>query len=124
MNNKHDPRTRLIADTFHDDWTGGPTTAFARRAAAHARTRRAVRRALMTSSALTVIALVFFFSTHRSPLAYVVTVASLSSARPIAPKTPAYEIISDTEFEGLMGDRPLLILPQKNGEEKIVLLDR
>lgn len=132
--NKSDPRARLVAETFHDDWAGGPTATFARRAAAHARTRRTARRVIVAAGAVTALALAFFVSTRRTPLAPstapAVTLASTSAARslasatPFAPKTPAYEIISDAEFEALLSDRPLLILPQQGGAKKFVLLDR
>ena len=122
MNNKPDPRARLVAETFHEDWTGGPAALFARRAAAHARTRRAVRRALVAGGAVAGLAFVFFFSTRRTP--FVPPPAPVVSAAPLAPKAPAYEIISDAELATLLGERPLLILPLQGGAKKFVLLDR
>lgn len=95
---------------------------FARRATAHARARRTARRVAVTAGAVTALAFAFFFSTRRTTLAP--TLSPLASATPLVPKTPAYEIISDAEFETLLGDRPLLILPQHGGAKKFVLLDR
>lgn len=130
--NKSDPRAHLVAETFHADWTTGPAAVFARRAAAHARTRRIVRRIVLAGSAAAALALAFSISTHRTPTASrpapaVSTAVPLSATAPrisLAQKTPAYEIISDTEFETLLRDRPLLILPREPEGRRIVLLAR
>ncbi len=120
MNDHADPRARLVADSFHDNWADGPARGFARRAAAHARTRRAVRRAVAGGGALVAIVTVFFFAARRPAT----TSAGGELSAATAPAARAYEIISDQEFEELLRDRPLLILPQQNGGRTIVLLAR
>ena len=118
MNDKNDPHARLVAETFHDDWSEGPASEFALRAAAHARTRRTLRRAAATGGALLAIANGIFFAT-RHPLATPSLVATvMSTAKP----TLGYEIISDDELVALLRDRPLLILPQERGDRRFVLL--
>ena len=118
MNDRNDSRARLVAETFHDDWSEGPASEFALRAAAHARTRRTLRRAAATGGALVAIAAGVFFAT-RHPQA----TSSLVAAVVFTAKPPlAYEIISDDELVALLRDRPLLILPQERGDRRFVLL--
>lgn len=142
-----DRRARLMAETLHENWTDGPPAEFARRAAAHARRRRTARKAALTiTGTLALAALVAIFSDQRftlstSPTPIVSTVPTLAptpatpaaamrsspaavsaSSTSVAKITPAYEIISDIEFEALMRDRPVLILPQQDGTQKIVVL--
>jgi len=121
MNDAPDDRERLLAETLHGDWTGGPAGAMPRRAAAYARRRHAVRRASLALAAAATVAAVFLFVQRaHSPLT--------PSAPPVAVVPPSahpgYEIISDDELVATLRDRPLLVLPQENGTKKIVLLDR
>ena len=115
MNDPRDKRTRLLAETLHGDWTGGPAAEMAQRAAAHARRRRASQRTTLVITAAAVVGAVIFAG-HRP-----------RSAVPPPPTSVAqrgYEIISDDELVAQLRDRPLLVLPQENGAPKIVLLDR
>jgi len=87
----------------------------AKRAAAHARRRRALKRASLTLTvAAAMIAAIAVGRRARLPSAF--------APAPIAPA--AYEVISDDELVALLHDRPLLVLPQENGAKKIVLLGR
>jgi hypothetical protein len=116
MNNPPDDRTRLLAEMLHGDWTSGPAAEMARRAAAHARLRRTVRRSAVAAGVVAAIAVTLFFSPRRPALAPASVVTTAAK--------PAYEIISDEELLATLRDRPLLVLPQENGTKKIVLLDR
>lgn len=116
----NDPRPReeqLLAELFHDDWADGPAAAFARHAAALARTRRRLRSVAALGAAVGGVLLVaaFVFTRHRAA-------APLVTSRSAPP--PAYDIISDRELLARLHDRPILILPKQNGVEKFVLLDR
>lgn len=132
MNKPHDPRDHLLADALHDDWTSGPASAMARRAAASARRRRAVRRGAVAIGSAALIAFASFTLSRESPA---LPVRQLSPASPnaiaqVAPavaaapaeKTPGYEIVSDEEFFALLRDRPLLVLPEEKGAKKFVVL--
>lgn len=124
MSEKPDPRTRLVAETFHDDWTTGPASTFARAAAAHARRRRAIRRTLATTAAaVAVLIAVFTFAPRRvvpnppPPM----TPPPLVLASKIS---PAYEIISDDELFATLRTRPLLVLPNEPADRRYVVLNR
>lgn len=137
MNEQPDPRTRLLADSLTNDWANGPTSDFARRAAAHARRHRALRRALFTGSVAAAVA-VFAFIAMRppisapaaQPISHILTASSGASliARTVSPevsdskKSPAFEILSDEEFSRELHDRPVLILPEEREGHRIVLL--
>ena len=118
MNDKNDPRARLVAETFHDDWSEGPASEFALRAAAHARTQRFLRRAFATGGAFVAVATGLFFTTIRRPAAP----PAVSSVAVVTKPAAAYEIISDDELIRLLRDRPLLILPQERADRRFVLL--
>ena len=118
MNDPHssDARRRLLADTLQDDWSEGPAAAMAQRAAAHARQRRRLRRAVV-GSGLLAAAFTLAWSLRHSP-----------SAEPPPPaqtiaRAPGYEIISDDEMQALLGNRPVLVLPRENHAPQIVLLE-
>jgi hypothetical protein len=121
MTNRPDNRTRLLAETLEGEWTAGPAATMARRAAAHARRRRTIRRAsvVLTSGAL--IATLLMVS-RRAPAPVAPLPARVAMAPAVAPL--GYEIISDEELLATLRDRPLLVLPQENGAKKIVVLDR
>ncbi len=115
MNDSPDPRARLLAETLHGDWCDGPMAAIARRAAAHARWRRRVRRgSLALTTAAVLGAAVFLIPRHSPPLS--------STLVPIVPR--GYEIISDDELLARLRDRPLLVLPRENGTKTVMLLGR
>ncbi len=121
MTENPDPRARLVAETFNDDWNTGPGSTFARHAAAHARRRRAMRRALAAGGALSVaFAVVVFSARFRVPP----NRPDVSNDLPLASVSPAFEIISDDELMIALRNRPLLVLPQETGARKFVLLDR
>lgn len=120
---RHDPRSRLLAETFSDDWEHGAAADFARRAAAHARRRHHVRRAIFPVASFAAAALAAAWFAH----------GPIPSARaPVAPTEPpvaknpfpVYEIISDAELEAALRDRPVLILPRDSARPRIVLLQR
>ncbi|MCX6956805.1 MAG: hypothetical protein NTV51_32165 [Verrucomicrobia bacterium] len=139
MSEKPDPRTRLVAETFADDWASGPAATFALRAAAHARRRRTVRLvALGGSLATAAIAAVFVVvrpstsapavpSVSTTPLSPTVpsAAAPLTLATPLGSKvSPAFELISDDELFAELRGRPVLILPQEPEGRRIVVLAR
>lgn len=113
MSLNEDKRTRLLAETFHGDWSDGPAAEFARRAAHSARRLRRRRQTVLVASALTLVA--FFALSRRAA-------APPSAPGRLVPVVPAYEIISDDELLTTLHDRPLLVLPQGKGPRKIVVL--
>jgi hypothetical protein len=116
MNKKREQNEKLLAETFAEDWSEGPTAAFAREAAILARRRLRARRTLVATSAAAGIAAALLISIHRPA-------PSSPSAPVVARKaTPAYEVIGDDELLARMHDRPLLILPGENGAKKIIVL--
>ncbi len=122
MNDSSDPRTKLLVEALHGDWADGPAAAMARRAAAHARQRRAAGRTLATLGAVaTLVAAILVAQSRRTPAPAPIATHPLP---PAVATHPGYEIISDDELVALLRDRPLLVLPEQNGEKKIVLLDR
>ncbi len=129
MNEKPDPRARLVAETFTDDWGTGPAAGFALAAAALARRRRRLHRTLQVGAAVALaFASAVFLQRVRTPA--VPPVATAAPRLPIreaasAPKiSPAFEIISDEQLFAELRGRPLLILPQSPDGRRIVLLDR
>ena len=112
MTERPDRHEKLLAETFHDDWTAGD---FARRAAAHARGRKQRRRALLTTAALAaglaLAVLPRFAPVQTAPLA--TGAAEIPSG---------YEIISDEELLAQLRDRPVLSIQNDDGTQDIVLL--
>lgn len=127
MSEQPDPRTRLVAEAFHDDWASGPASAFARSAAAHVRRRRALRRALLAGGAGALL-LAAILAGNRDRPAASVNLAAKPSREITAPPallsvvSPAFEIISDDELMQQLRDRPVLVLPRPNGTREFVLL--
>jgi hypothetical protein len=122
MNDPNDPRARLMAETFQENWESGPTRDFARRAASVARTRRRLRHGLAYGAIGALLVATGYLSIPTQNVAPThVTSAPLETS---APQKTRYEIISDEEFIALMGPRPVLILPQENGTKQIVLVAR
>ena len=116
MNEPPDPRTRLLAETFHDDWATGPARAMALRAAAQVRRGRLIRRtALAGSSAVVALAWLVLASRPRSTPTVDAPVA-------VAPAAAAFEIITDAQLYAELRDRSVLILPQEKNGPRIVLL--
>lgn len=116
MSEKPDQHTRLLADTFHENWTEGPVALYAREAAAQARRSRGLRQSFIAAAATAGIAAILVFSlSDRSTPRRESLVQSMVQ--------PAYEIISDEELLTQLRDRPLLVMHNENGTRKFVLLD-
>lgn len=113
--NKHD-QEKLLAETFHGDWSSGPAAAFAQRAAREARRSRNLRSALTFSAAAAGVAIALFFTSR--PLS-----PPLPSSNAIVKTGPAFEIISDDELIAQLKDRPLLVQSRPDGSREIVLLE-
>jgi hypothetical protein len=121
MNNRPDHRTRLLAETLDGEWATGPAAAMARRAAAHARRRRTAKRAALSLVGAAAVAAILLLA-QRRPASIISSSVAVVATPPAA--HPGYEIISDEELIATLRDRPLLVLPQENGPQKIVLLER
>jgi hypothetical protein len=121
-------RDRLLADTYHEDWTTGPAGALAMRAARTVRRRRSIRR--LASATATVALLLsgvwwFTFSPGRrasSPVRLVGSSRSIPSAHAES-STRGYEIISDAELMSYLQDQSVMILTGADGQKKIIWLD-
>jgi hypothetical protein len=106
---KSDNREKLLAETYHGDWSTGPAAAFARTAARSARRRTTLRRALQTSAiAALLLAATLAIPANRTPVR--IAGASTALVSPPVSAPPTYEIISDTELLALVQDRPLLLV--------------
>lgn len=114
MSNKPDPRTQLLAETFHGDWVDGAAGAFARQAAQAARSHRRRRQTVLLAGTVAALAAAFVFS--RPPT------ASAPRVHPAGPAAPAYEVISDDDLIATLRDRPLLVTRKANGAKQIVVL--
>jgi len=121
-------RDRLLADTYHEDWTTGPASTLATRAARTVRRRRALRRLATAATAIALFtsgAWWFSFSPGRIAPPSVRTVGSsrsIPSAHPESP-TRGYEIISDAELMLYLQDQSVMVLPGADGQKKIIWLD-
>jgi hypothetical protein len=115
MADHKDPRTKLLAEVLHDDWTHGTAAHFPREAAAYARRRRSLRRGALALAGIATLFAITLVSVRRE----------IPPARnlPIPKTERAYEIISDEEFMRVLRDRPLLILPDSKGALQFVVLD-
>lgn len=118
MNNREDKNAKLLAETFHEDWTDGRASQFARHAAAHARLRRRVRRAVYAAGAAAVVAAAALVSFQRPE-----PVAAPTATTAPAPSARGYEIISDEQLLAQLRDRPLLVVKKADGSREIVLLE-
>lgn len=120
MSNPRDDHTKLLAETLHDDWVGGPAARFATQAAAHARGRRRAKMAVWAAGSATVLALAVFASLRRPAP----TPSETPAVARRAPETtkPGYEIISDDELLTQLRDRPLLALKNNDGTREFVML--
>ena len=117
MIERPDPRTRLLAESLHEDWSEGPVSLFARQAATLARQRRRLRQGLLAAGAAAGIAAALLLSTQH------LAISPTPAPGPSKPG-PAYEIISDAELLSELHDRPLLAISKQNGTHEFVLLDR
>ncbi len=127
MTEKPDPRTRLIADLFHEDWEKGMASDFARSAALQVRRRRVRRRtflaAALTTGAAAALAILLVRSDVRMGANGNGAVPMIGPAQvQTAAAHPGYEIISDDELIADLRDRPLLILGNKDTGRKFVVL--
>lgn len=121
MNKPADKKTKLLAETFHEEWTSGAPAAFARAAAAHARRRRRVRQALLTATAGVALVVVGFAVWPRSAVLPPSGGMPPTKPPPVAART--YEIISDDELLARLQDQPLLVVKRANGTKEITLLE-
>lgn len=130
MNDRPDPRSRLLAEAFSDDWNGGDARVFALRAAAHVRRRRRTRRTLLSAAAVVVVIGALSFSTRNTHPASPATKTNAAessrpeSTAPLSKVSPAFEIISDEELFANLQAHPLLILPDQPAERRYVVLGR
>lgn len=118
MNSPRDPKNQLLAETFHGDWETGAPAHFARRAAAHARRQRLVRRSLAGGGVAALLALgVFAFRSHPAPHASAVV------ARASAPaNSRGYEIISDEQLVAQLRDREVMVVKNSDGTQRVIVL--
>ncbi|HUR60518.1 MAG TPA: hypothetical protein VM029_22550 [Opitutaceae bacterium] len=119
MNNRDDKNAKLLAETFHDDWTAGPASGFARAAAAHARRRRNVRRTVSAATAAAALAAIALLTRHEVA----------PPARNVAPAPApivaiAYEILSDDELLARVHNQPLLVVKKLDGTREITVLPK
>lgn len=121
MNKPDDRKAKLLAETFHDEWTSGVPAGFARAAAAHARRRRGVQHALMTATAGGAMVAIGFAVWPRPAVAPSSGEAALATPAPVAAR--GYEIISDDELLAQLHDRPVLMVKRANGTKEITLLE-
>lgn len=135
MSDSPDKRTQLLAETFHEDWTSGRPAEFARRAAAHARRRRAVRRTLGATAVVATAAVVAgaFLLSHpepspsvsapvRSAPVRVATALQPATVEPSASTARGYEVISDEELLRQLHGETLIVVKKANGAREILLL--
>jgi len=102
MNERPDPKSRLIADLFHEDWDSGSASRLALEAAAQVRRRRVLRRGAIAAT-LSTCALLLAVMVARGSSRSVLKPAIESSPErvpvPLAVQThKGYEIISDDEL--------------------------
>jgi hypothetical protein len=115
MNNSRPDREKLLAETFHGDWSAGTAAGFARQAAAAARRRQSYQRVLVATGITAGIAAALIV-TLRQPRVLP------SEIRAAATPAPACEIISDDELLALLQDCPLLVVQNKDGGREFILL--
>jgi hypothetical protein len=119
MPKKTTDREQLLAETFHGDWSSGPVSLFASRAAAAARRRRSIKSLALGSGTTLLVLAAVFVTAHRTPP---VTHNTRIAVRPVP--APAYETISDAQLLALVNDRPLLLIQNDSDSARtIVALD-
>jgi hypothetical protein len=121
-------RDRLLADTYHEDWTTSPASALAAHAARTVRRRRALRRLASAVAAITLFASGawwFSFSPERRAPSPVRLVGSSPSIPLAHPESPArgYEIISDAELMSCLRDQSVIVFPDADGRTQVVWLN-
>jgi hypothetical protein len=122
MNDPSDPKARLLAETFHGDWSEGVPASFARAAARVARRRASARHALGASlvAVLMLAAAFAFFRRSASPARP--EVQAMAAAAQAGAPASGYEILSDDELLAQVRDRPLLAVRRADGTREIVVL--
>ncbi len=126
MNEEPDPRHRLIADLYQENWAQGPLGDLPVRAARQARRTRVHRRlAVVAVPLLALAAAVVLFQPSRpaSVTPRVPAPAEIAASLPRTPSTRGFKVISDDELLADLHDRPLLILGSKDTGQHFVLLD-
>lgn len=120
MNKPADKEAKLLAETFHEEWTAGAPAAFARAAAAHARNRRRMRQGIAATVGGIAMAAVCLavWPRRATPLP---PVAPSMVPPPVAAR--GYEIISDDELLAQLRDHPVLVVKRTNGTKEITLLE-
>ena len=121
-------RDRLLADAYHGDWSSGPASALASRAARTVRRRRAIRRLATTAATLALLASGawwFSFAPERMAPSSTRTAGSSRSIplTRVAMPPRGYEIISDTELMSYLRDQSVMILTGADGQKKVIWLD-
>jgi hypothetical protein len=118
MSKRNERDARLLADTFHEGWDEGQPAKFALIAAAHARRRRATRRALTGVYAVLAVGSLLYFSARpdREPPVEPSTTGMTTPVR-------SYEIISDEQLLAQVHDRPLMVVMKSDGKKEIVVLE-
>lgn len=119
MNNRDDKRTKLLVETFHDEWETGAPAQFARTAARAARRRLIMERSLRGGSVLAVLTIAAWFSREKPAAPR----AADELAAPSQP-TRSYEILSDDELLAQVRDRPLLAVRRADGTREIIVFPR
>jgi len=115
MTEKHDPRTKLLTEIFHEEWSGGAPAGFARDAAALVRRRRRLRHSLVAAGTAAAVAVLTLVLSRPAPEHF--------RQRSLPQAEPAYEIISDDELLAQLSDRPLLAMRTESGTREFVLLE-
>jgi hypothetical protein len=120
-------RDRLLADTYHEDWTTGPASALAAHAAYTVRRRRTIRRLASAVAAVTLLVSGVWwlsFTTERRVPPSVRIVGSSHSIPSAHPESPArgYEIISDAELMSYLQDQSVMVFPDADGRTQVVWL--
>jgi hypothetical protein len=118
MKDREHKEAKLLADAFHQDWNQGSAAGYAARAAAYARRRRIVRKALAVTICVVLGGGMTFFSILHwlGGPTQVPLPRSASNGR-------GYEIMSDDELLTALHDRPLLMVKKENNKHEIVLLE-
>ena len=120
-------RDRLLADTYHEDWTSGPASALAAHAARTVRRRRALRRLASSAAAIALFASGawwFSFAPERlapSSARIAGPTLSIPSAH-LQSSARGYEIISDAELMSYLRDQSVIVFPDADGRTQVVLL--
>jgi hypothetical protein len=116
MNRKIREQEKLLAETFHGEWSAEPMASFARQAAATVRRRRQLKQTFLAMGAVAGFAIAALISLPRG------RAPTRMASAPTAP-APAYEVISDEELLAQLRDQPLLVMNKPNGTREFVILE-